>query len=158
LLASAGRDASIRIWDIIKSHTLFVLSGHTASVSALKLYLEILFFKVTDIRWSGNDLIYSGSQVMFNKKHISIHKLKDRTIKVWRTNDGVLCRTLEGHAHWINTLASNVDYVLRIGSFSPEEDSKQKQISISNTHPGEVCKFFNLLYTYCNHKKIWALL
>uniref|UniRef100_A0A915M964 NLE domain-containing protein n=1 Tax=Meloidogyne javanica TaxID=6303 RepID=A0A915M964_MELJA len=110
LLASAGRDASIRIWDIIKSHTLFVLSGHTASV--------------TDIRWSGNDLIYSGSQ--------------DRTIKVWRTNDGVLCRTLEGHAHWINTLASNVDYVLRIGSFSPEEDSKQKQISISNTHPGEL--------------------
>jgi len=68
LLASAGRDASIRIWDIIKSHTLFVLSGHTASVSALKLYLEILFFKVTDIRWSGNDLIYSGSQVIFNKK------------------------------------------------------------------------------------------
>ncbi|CAK5081733.1 unnamed protein product [Meloidogyne enterolobii] len=114
LLASAGRDASIRIWDVIKSQTLFVLSGHTASV--------------TDIRWSGNDLIYSGSQ--------------DRTIKVWRTNDGVLCRTLEGHAHWINTLASNVDYVLRIGSFSPEEDSKQKQISISNTQPLEVCKFF----------------
>uniref|UniRef100_A0A914LM84 NLE domain-containing protein n=1 Tax=Meloidogyne incognita TaxID=6306 RepID=A0A914LM84_MELIC len=118
LLASAGRDASIRIWDIIKSHTLFVLSGHTASV--------------TDIRWSGNDLIYSGSQ--------------DRTIKVWRTNDGVLCRTLEGHAHWINTLASNVDYVLRIGSFSPEEDSKQKQISISNTHPGEAQKIAKKQY------------
>uniref|UniRef100_A0A915MGH1 Uncharacterized protein n=1 Tax=Meloidogyne javanica TaxID=6303 RepID=A0A915MGH1_MELJA len=124
LLASAGRDASIRIWDIIKSHTLFVLSGHTASVSALQLYLEILFFKVTDIRWSGNDLIYSGSQ--------------DRTIKVWRTNDGVLCRTLEGHAHWINTLAANVDYVLRIGSFSPEEDSKQKQMSISNAQSVEL--------------------
>lgn len=108
LLASAGRDATIRIWDIIKSHTLFVLGGHTASVTAL--------------RWSGNDLIYSGSQ--------------DRTIKVWRTNDGVLCRTLEGHAHWINTLASNVDYVIRIGSFSPEEDSsKRKQLSIPSTQP-----------------------
>uniref|UniRef100_A0A915P696 NLE domain-containing protein n=1 Tax=Meloidogyne floridensis TaxID=298350 RepID=A0A915P696_9BILA len=116
LLASAGRDASIRIWDIIKSHTLFVLTGHTASV--------------TDIRWSGNDLIYSASQ--------------DRTIKVWRTNDGVLCRTLEGHAHWINTLASNVDYVLRIGSFSPEEDSKQ--MSISNAQSVEARKIAKKQY------------
>lgn len=28
-----------------------------------------------------------------------------------------MCRTLEGHAHWVNTLALNVDYVLRIGPF-----------------------------------------
>lgn len=26
---------------------------------------------------------------------------------------GVLCRTLEGHAHWVNTLALNTDYVMR---------------------------------------------
>lgn len=26
-----------------------------------------------------------------------------------------MCRTLEGHAHWVNTLALNVDYVLRTG-------------------------------------------
>ncbi|CAK5041786.1 unnamed protein product [Meloidogyne enterolobii] len=32
LLASAGRDASIRIWDIIKSQTLFVLSGNRYSM------------------------------------------------------------------------------------------------------------------------------
>lgn len=41
---------------------------------------------------------------------------------------GVLCRTLEGHAHWVNTLASNVDYVLRtgpfhLGSFMDKSDS-----------------------------------
>lgn len=29
----------------------------------------------------------------------------------------MLCRTLEGHAHWVNTLALNVDYVLRTGPF-----------------------------------------
>jgi len=28
-----------------------------------------------------------------------------------------LCRTLEGHAHWVNTLALNVDYALRTGPF-----------------------------------------
>lgn len=26
---------------------------------------------------------------------------------------GVLCRTLEGHAHWVNTLALNTDYAMR---------------------------------------------
>lgn len=30
-----------------------------------------------------------------------------------------MCRTLEGHAHWVNTLALNCDYVLRIGPFDP---------------------------------------
>ncbi|TKR82112.1 hypothetical protein L596_015885 [Steinernema carpocapsae] len=70
-----------------------VLSGHTAGV--------------TSIRWGGEGLIYSGSQ--------------DRTIKVWRADDGVMCRTLSGHAHWINTLALNVDYVLRTSCFEPEK-------------------------------------
>lgn len=31
----------------------------------------------------------------------------------------MLCRTLEGHAHWVNTLALNCDYVLRIGPCNP---------------------------------------
>jgi hypothetical protein len=26
---------------------------------------------------------------------------------------GVLCRTLDGHAHWVNTLALSTDYVLK---------------------------------------------
>ena len=30
---------------------------------------------------------------------------------------GILCRVLDGHAHWVNTLALNVDYVLRTGPF-----------------------------------------
>ena len=28
-----------------------------------------------------------------------------------------MCRTLQGHAHWVNTLALNVDYVLRTGFY-----------------------------------------
>ncbi|XP_029175759.1 notchless protein homolog 1 [Nylanderia fulva] len=86
-LASASKDGDIRIWDTKRAQTCRVLSGHTKSVTCIK--------------WGGSGLIYSASQ--------------DRTIKVWRAEDGVLCRTLEGHAHWVNTLALNVDYVLRTG-------------------------------------------
>lgn len=32
---------------------------------------------------------------------------------------GVQCRTLQGHAHWVNTLALSTDYVLRTGAFEP---------------------------------------
>ena len=67
------------------------LTGHTMSVTCL--------------RWGGSGLIYSASQ--------------DRTIKVWRSDDGVLCRTLQGHGHWVNVLALNTDYVMRTGAFDP---------------------------------------
>ena len=56
----------------------------------------------------GNGLIYTAS--------------RDRTIKVWAI-DGhgksqqKLVRTLNGHAHRINTLALNCDYILRTGPF-----------------------------------------
>jgi ribosome assembly protein 4 len=38
---------------------------------------------------------------------------------VWRAEDGILCRTLQGHAHWVNTLALSTDYAIRTGSFDP---------------------------------------
>ena len=44
-------------------------------------------------------------------------RLKDRSVRVWRAEDGVLCRVLSGHAHWINTLALNVEYALRISFY-----------------------------------------
>lgn len=49
--------------------------------------------------------------------------LQDRTVKVWRAEDGILCRTLTGHAHWINTLALNVEYALRTSYYEPLEQS-----------------------------------
>uniref|UniRef100_A0AAR5QE86 WD repeat-containing protein 55 homolog n=1 Tax=Dendroctonus ponderosae TaxID=77166 RepID=A0AAR5QE86_DENPD len=36
-----------------------------------------------------------------------------------------MCRTLEGHAHWVNTLALNTDYVLKIGAFDPVKDANK---------------------------------
>jgi ribosome assembly protein 4 len=39
----------------------------------------------------------------------------------------VLCRTLQGHAHWVNTLALSTDYVLRTGAFEPAEFGKSQK-------------------------------
>ena len=35
-----------------------------------------------------------------------------------------MCRTLEGHAHWVNTLALSTEYILRIGIYDPANKSK----------------------------------
>ncbi|KAL7293834.1 hypothetical protein TKK_0012892 [Trichogramma kaykai] len=96
-LVSASKDGDLRIWDVVMSKTLLILSSHTQSV--------------TCVRWGGRGLIYSSSQ--------------DRTIKVWRAEDGVLCRTLQKHAHWVNSLALNVDYVLRVGSFRIKKNKNE---------------------------------
>uniref|UniRef100_A0A8U7P7B9 Notchless protein homolog 1 n=1 Tax=Corvus moneduloides TaxID=1196302 RepID=A0A8U7P7B9_CORMO len=90
-LASASKDGSIRIWDTLMGRCDKILTSHTQSVTCVK--------------WGGDGLLYSSSQ--------------DRTIKVWRSQDGVLCRTLQGHAHWVNTMALSTDYVLRTGAFEP---------------------------------------
>ncbi|XP_038670526.1 notchless protein homolog 1 isoform X2 [Scyliorhinus canicula] len=92
-LASASKDGSIRIWDTVLGRCDKILTGHMQSVTCVK--------------WGGDGLIYSSSQ--------------DRTIKVWRAEDGVMCRTLQGHAHWVNTMALSTDYVLRTGAFEPAE-------------------------------------
>nr|XP_009944125.1 PREDICTED: notchless protein homolog 1 [Opisthocomus hoazin] len=92
-LASASKDGSVRIWDTLMGRCDKILTSHTQSVTCLK--------------WGGDGLLYSSSQ--------------DRTIKVWRSQDGVLCRTLQGHAHWVNTMALSTDYVLRTGAFEPAE-------------------------------------
>ncbi|GAB0093248.1 Protein Notchless [Sergentomyia squamirostris] len=93
-IASAGADNDVRIWDVILSQCQMVLSGHSKAV--------------TNVRWGGVGLMYTASQ--------------DRTIKVWRTSTGTLCRTLTGHGHWVNCLALSTDYVLRTGPFHPVTD------------------------------------
>lgn len=79
--ASSSKDCDIRIWDSVLCNTILTISGHTKSVTVIK--------------WGGSGLIYSASQ--------------DRTVKVWRAKDGILCRTLEGHAHWVNYFIISVN-------------------------------------------------
>ena len=91
--ATSSKDHLIKIWNSRTGRLVATLSGHTDSVECVK--------------WGGSGLIYSGS--------------RDRSIKVWRVNlkgEKKLIRTLNGHAHRVNTLALNCDYVCRTGAFS----------------------------------------
>lgn len=98
LVASSSMDGTICIWNINKGICIKIFSGHTQSIRAQK--------------WGGNGFLFSGSQ--------------DRTIKVWDTVKNTLYCTLEGHAHWVNTLSTNTEYTLRIGPY--EKDGKLKNI------------------------------
>eukprot|EP00297_Palpitomonas_bilix_P013788 CAMPEP_0113908458 /NCGR_PEP_ID=MMETSP0780_2-20120614/26173_1 /TAXON_ID=652834 /ORGANISM="Palpitomonas bilix" /LENGTH=226 /DNA_ID=CAMNT_0000903889 /DNA_START=222 /DNA_END=902 /DNA_ORIENTATION=- /assembly_acc=CAM_ASM_000599 len=39
---------------------------------------------------------------------------------------GKLCRSMSGHAHWVNNLALNTDAILRTGAFDPVERAKTR--------------------------------
>lgn len=93
-LASGSKDHTIRIWNVSNGQCDTTISGHSDSVECVK--------------WGGSGLIYTAC--------------RDRTIKVWNV-DGhgrsaqKLVSTLTGHAHRVNSLALNCDYVLRTGSY-----------------------------------------
>ncbi|KAK6190721.1 hypothetical protein SNE40_002522 [Patella caerulea] len=99
-LASASKDATVKIWDTLKCECHITLSGHLQTISCVK--------------WGGSNLLYTSSQ--------------DRTIKVYRAEDGVLCRTLQGHGHWVNTMALSTDYVMRTGWFDPKNATLVKEL------------------------------
>ncbi len=40
-----------------------------------------------------------------------------------------MCRNLDGHGHWVNTLALNSDYILRTGAFDPKDATLVKSES-----------------------------
>jgi len=92
-LATSSKDRTVRIWDVLTFRCHLVVSGHSALISQVK--------------WGGSDLLYTASH--------------DKSIKVWRASDGVFCRNLDGHAHWVNNLALSTDYVMRTGAFDPAD-------------------------------------
>ena len=112
-MASASKDATVIVWDTRKCQMIYALSSHTMSV--------------TCIRWGGQNLLFTGSQDRTIKvKIISLSNRRSRQLKsekkkkstkVWEVNEGKLCRTLDGHAHWVNSLTLNTDYVLRTGYY-----------------------------------------
>lgn len=116
-LASSSKDGDVRIWDMVLGGTIRTIAGHTKSISVVK--------------WGGSGLLYTASQ--------------DRTVKVWRAADGVLCRTLEGHGHWVNTLALNTDYILRIGPFDPVKDTNHDRLIKANAQEFALKRYTDII-------------
>lgn len=86
--ATSSKDSTVKVWSSDTRRLEYTLGGHTSSVNVVK--------------WSGENVLYTASQ--------------DRSIKVWSA-DGKLIRSLNEHAHWVNTLALSTDFVLRTGPF-----------------------------------------
>mmetsp|Transcript_40541 Transcript_40541/g.82878 ORF Transcript_40541/g.82878 Transcript_40541/m.82878 type:complete len:477 (-) Transcript_40541:214-1644(-) len=120
-LVTASKDGTLRTWDAATCRSVHVLSGHMASVTA--------------VRWSGQGLVMSSSE--------------DRSIKVWDPEKGILCRSLEGHAHWVNHIALSTDHVMRnappnakAAALTPQQrydlalggDGVERMVSASDDH------------------------
>jgi len=93
-----------RVWLTSRKICLFSLASHNKAL--------------TTVKWGGEGLIYTASQ--------------DTTIRVWSDIDGKLVRVLNGHGHWVNTLALSTDYVLRTGAYDhtgivPEDAAEAKK-------------------------------
>lgn len=87
-LVSSSKDGLAKVWDVTGKTCLITLSQHKDAIACVK--------------WAGSGHIYTAS--------------RDRSIKIW-TPQGSLVKSLDGHAHWINTLALSTDYALRTGAF-----------------------------------------
>ncbi|KAF4660344.1 Notchless protein 1 [Perkinsus olseni] len=103
-IATGSKDMSIRVWSGANHTVLFVLTSHTAPVTCL--------------RWTGEDYIISGS--------------RDRVLKAWSTKDGRMLREFKGHAHWVNTVCCNTDYVtLKTGCFGEKDQPATAETTVA---------------------------
>ena len=101
-LITTSKDGFMKIWDAKVQHCILNVGAHTESI--------------TKAIWSGENFIYTCSQ--------------DKTIKVW-DETGKLYNTLNGHAHWINTMTLNTEFIIRTSCFDEhkKEFTSRKEMS-----------------------------
>jgi ribosome assembly protein 4 len=125
---TCSKDATCRIWNATTRECIQVLSGHTAAVMCIK--------------WLGNGLLISGG--------------RDRILKLWHVIEPTintesnmetykgqlfkLSQNVQGHAHWINSIACSSDFIIRIGGFDPwggvygSEKGNEKRIKLNESN------------------------
>ena len=88
---SSGKDGFLKLWNANTGKIISSTSAHEQSI--------------TKTIWSGENVIYTCSE--------------DKLVKIFDENLNHL-QTLQGHGHWINTMALNTEYILRTGCFDYE--------------------------------------
>ena len=85
---STGKDGYLKLWNATTGKIILSTLAHGQSI--------------TKTIWSGENIIYTCSE--------------DQTVKIFDEELNHL-QTLQGHSHWINTMALNTEYILRTGCF-----------------------------------------
>jgi len=101
-MLTASKDGLVKIWNAPMESCALTFSAHNEAIT--KVIIKLIFKAI----WSGENFIYTSS--------------RDKMIKVW-TEEGILMHALTGHAHWVNTMTLNTEFVLKTACF----DEKKKE-------------------------------
>ncbi|KAF9224079.1 WD40 repeat-like protein [Gyrodon lividus] len=77
IVVSAGCDRSLRVWDVVSGHCIYVLRGHTATIRC--------------------------ARVLHNRP-IAVTGSRDTTVRVWDIQKGRMLRILQGHLQSVRCL------------------------------------------------------
>ncbi|WFD30465.1 Lissencephaly-1 [Malassezia sp. CBS 17886] len=125
MVATAGEDASIKIWDWETGELEQTLKGHTKAVQSIDFdhagqhlvsCSSDLSLKVWDVAdaWRNVRTLHGHEHSVSDVKYLPgdrfiVSASRDRTLRVWETSSGYCTRTLLGHSDWVRTVAVSDD-------------------------------------------------
>ena len=115
ILASAGADRSITLWDPLTGRTVRTLTGHGGNVTSVAFSAD------------GSALV-SGSA--------------DKTVKLWDSRTGRLVRTFSGHTDGVRAVAISPDGSLVASGSGDmgEAETRDYTVRIWNTRTGQIIR------------------